>query len=87
MNVNERDWIYQTDTGPVLLPDFSQDTEHLIETLYLAYVAVNSPDWAEFIVQTPTPLNDEIAVNHYSKAVRLQTRNTIFRLLPATGRV
>jgi hypothetical protein len=87
MNANERDWIYQTDTGPVLLPDFSQETGSLIETLYLAYVAVNSPDWAEFIVQAPTPLNDEIAVNHYSKPVRLQTRNTIFRLLPAAGRV
>ena len=80
MNANERDDVYQTDTGPVLLPDFSGEYEHFIERFRRAYVAVNCPDWAEFIVQTPTPLTDDIAVNHYSEPVRLDTTNSIYRL-------
>jgi len=80
MNVSERDWIYQTDTGPVLFPDFSEPFDRLIETLQLAYVAYNCADWAEFIVQVPTPLNDEISVNHFSKSVRLDTKNQTLHL-------
>ena len=31
MNANERDMVYQTDTGPVLLPDLSAETEKLFD--------------------------------------------------------
>ena len=79
MNANERELIYQTDTGPVLLPDFSLEYSERIETFRLAYVALNSPDWAEFIVQVPTPVSEDISVNHYSKSVRFDSVNTIFR--------
>lgn len=80
MNTNERDNIYQTDTGPLLFPDFSIDFDHLMEAFRRAYVAFNSPDWAEFILQVPTPLTGDISVNHYSKTVCLDTQNTIFRI-------
>ena len=80
MNANERDNIYQTDTGPIIIPDFSMAFDHLMETFKWAYVAFNCPDWTEFILEAPTPLTDEISVNHYSKPLRLDTKNTVFRL-------
>lgn len=80
MNANERDYIYQTDTGPILFPDLSIPHDDVIETFRLAYVAYNNPDWAEFIVQVPTPINDELSVNHYSKAIHLKTQNSIVRV-------
>ncbi len=79
MNANEREWIYQVDTGPILFPDLSADSNSWIDSFHLAYVAFNRADWAEFILQTPTPLNDSISVNHYSRTVQMNTQNTIFR--------
>ncbi|MDQ7027089.1 MAG: hypothetical protein Q9P01_20625 [Anaerolineae bacterium] len=81
MNANERELIYQTDTGPILFPDFTLAEDELIANFRLAYVAFNSPDWAEVILQVPTPLNDDLSVNHYSKAVHLKTQNSIFRMI------
>ena len=80
MNASERHQVYQTDTGPIIIPDFSMKFDHMMETFKWAYVAFNSPDWTEFILQVPTPLTDEISVNHYSKPLRLDTKNTVFRL-------
>lgn len=79
MNANEREWIYQTDTGPVLFPDLSVDCRSWIDSFHLAYVAFNRADWVEFIVQAPSPLSDSISVNHYSRTVQMNSRNTIFR--------
>ena len=81
MNASERDNIYQTDTGPILFPDFSQPFTNIMESFQLAYVAYNGPDWAEFILRAPTPLTEEISVNHYSQTVHLVTQNSIIRLL------
>jgi hypothetical protein len=85
MNVNEKDLIYQTDTGPILLPDLSAErlrqSERLIETLDLAYSAFNSPTWAEFIINVPTPVAEGVSVNHYSRTRRIENaRNAIFEL-------
>ncbi len=79
MNANEREWIYQTDTGPVLFPDMGVDCRSWIDSFHLAYVAFNSADWAEFILQAASPLNEGISVNHYSRTVQMNSRNTIFR--------
>ena len=54
MNASERDDIYQTDTGPILLPDLSREPQDLLSGMELAYAAFNSPDWVEFIVRVPT---------------------------------
>ena len=80
INANERDTIYQTDTGPVLLPDFSGEPESMIERLELAYSAVNCPSWIEFIVRVPTPVSDDVSVYHYSKPVRFDATNRIIQV-------
>jgi hypothetical protein len=80
MNASERDFIYQTDTGPVLMPDFSREPDDLITGLEMAYVAFNCPDWAEFVVRVPTSVGEGIEVYHYSKFVRLDTQNQVIRV-------
>ncbi len=80
MNASERDLIYQTDTGPVLLPDFTREREDLISGLDLAFVAFNSPHWAEFIVRAPVSVGEETKVYHYARPVRYESENQVFRL-------
>lgn len=81
MNANERDWIYQTDTGPVLLPDFSCEPDALLPNLELAFAAFNCPEWIEFIVRAPTPIAEGISVYHYSRPVRFDgVRNQVIRV-------
>src|SRR4029078_5793086 len=46
-NVNERDNIYQTDTGPVLWPDLKREPDDLIAGFNLAFTAFNRPEWIE----------------------------------------
>ena len=83
INANERDWIYQTDTGPILFPDLEREPAALIEGLELAFSAFNAPGWTEFLVRTPTPVGDGIQVYHYSRSVHLSAANTLIRI---TGR-
>lgn len=79
-NVNERDNIYQTDTGPVLFPDLSRPPEELIAGLELAYSAFNGPEWIEFLVRVPTDVPGGARVHHYTKQVRMDgVRNRLFR--------
>jgi hypothetical protein len=81
MNANEVDWVWQTDTGPVLFPDLERDPEDILTGLDVAYVAVNNPDWAEFIVRKWTSVGDGVEVYHYSKAIRIDgVRNEVYRL-------
>ncbi len=72
VNFSERERFYQVDTGPVLVPDFSNDTNHMIEKFNTAYIAHCGADWAEFIVNVPTPLTEEIQVHHYSQPYRIE---------------
>lgn len=81
VNFSEREKYYQVDTGPVLLPDFSQPTRTPLEGCQLAYIAHNAPTWAECIVCVPTPLADNLKVHHYSKVVRLDgVRNRLIAM-------
>ena len=81
VNFSERERYYQVDTGPILLPDFAHDSKSLLEGCRLAYIAHNSPEWAEVIVCVPTPLTDSIKVHHYSENLRIeQTRNRLIGL-------
>lgn len=85
INANERDNIYQTDTGPIILPDLSPariaNAQRMIEVFDLAYSAFNCPEWAEFVINAPTPVTDQVSVNHYSKFRRIDnTRNTIIQI-------
>jgi hypothetical protein len=78
VNFSERERYYQVDTGPILIPDLEGEYNSLLEGCRLAYVAHNSPDWAEFIVCVRTPLADGISVHHYSQSIRIDgTRNRL----------
>jgi len=77
INANERDNIYQTDTGPILVPDFSKTPDQFIAGFDLAFSAFNCPSWIELLVRTKTPLENGIPVYHYSKSMRFEARNSI----------
>ncbi|MBP87940.1 MAG: hypothetical protein CMJ64_14655 [Planctomycetaceae bacterium] len=81
MNANERDWIYQTDTGPILLPDLSVEPDSLMERFEFAFAAFNCPEWIELIVRVPTQVADDISVFHYDRSLRLDVKNEVVRLL------
>lgn len=81
INLNERDWIYQTDTGPHLLPDLSRPADDLLGGMALAFSAFNVADWIECIVRVPTEIAGGAArVWHYSQPVRLDVRNEMLRI-------
>jgi hypothetical protein len=80
INANERDWIYQTDTGPHLLPDLSRSADDLLSGMRLAFSAFNVPEWIEFIVRVPTRVTDDVLVWHYSEPLRADVRNEMFRI-------
>ena len=77
INVSERYDFYQTDTGPVLYPDFTQPVQTLADSLYLAYSAFHSTEWVEFIVQRRTAVTEKIFVNHYSESLSMDCSNRI----------
>jgi len=84
MNVRPKDQKYQTDTGPVALPDLTRRYDPQIESLSLAYIAINAPDFADFVVESETPVlaeGKEVSkVFHYSKLLSLPAANRIFAL-------
>jgi hypothetical protein len=80
INANERDWVFQTDTGPVLFPDLTAEPEDLLTTLELAYAAFNDPGWIEFLVRVPTAVATDVHVYHYSRAVRCDAQNQVLRV-------
>lgn len=81
INANERDWVYQTDTGPVLLPNCELDPDDLISGMQLGFSAFSGPVWIEFIERVPTPISSDIAVYHYSKPFRMDALNSVVRLI------
>ena len=76
---------YQVDTGPLAYPDLSQQSERLIECLSLAFVAFNVPDFADFVIEALTPIDEKgvggqelCRVHHYSKIVNHDAENRLF---------
>jgi len=82
MNVNDANVMYQVDTGPILLPDFSSTKDRMVEQFSLAYVAYNRFDEAYFVIQEPTSIREdsEDKVSHYSKVVRFGASNSVIAL-------
>lgn len=80
MNASEREMFYQTDTGPILFPDLSCEPADLMINLELAFVAINRPTHAEFLVRAKTPIDHGIRVWHYSKPVFLEAATEIYAL-------
>jgi hypothetical protein len=87
INANEREWVYQTDTGPILFPDLDCEPDELLTRLELAFTAANNATWAEFIVRTRTPIADGIEVYHYAKPVRLDGIVNEFYRIPVAAPV
>jgi len=82
INLAERDRLHQTDTGPIILPDLSperlEQASLEIDVFDLAYSAWHAPDWAEFVIRTPTELDEGVSANHYSQTRHVEpTRNTL----------
>jgi len=80
INANERDSIYQTDTGPVLFPDLARTPVDLIAGFELAFVASNRADYAEFIVRARTSVAPAVDVYHYCKPIGLNCKNDLLSL-------
>ena len=83
INVNERDGIYQTDTGPVLLPDFDCDWNGMLDGFNLAFSAFNCRDWIEFLVRQPSSVADNVKVWHYNQSRRFDCVNHLYQLVPS----
>ncbi len=86
INYSERENVFQTDTGPIVLPDLRPqrlDAEsQLVGCLDLAYSAFNAADWIEFIVNVPVELSADIRVDHYAQPRRIEpVENTLFELV------
>lgn len=81
MNGNERDWVYQTDTGPILFPDFAAAWDEMQSNLQLAFSAFNCPEWIQVIVRRPTQIAEGVNVYHYCDSVRFDAKNEVLRLL------
>lgn len=79
MNVNDLQWLWQVDTGPVIVPDFGREVPLAIQRLDLAFVACNRPDRAEFVILRPAPVGDQMA-GHYSAVRKCAAANTVVRL-------
>lgn len=74
MNANDTRKRYQVDTGPLPYPDLDVSIDRHIERLWPAYVAYNTPDFADFVIQKPYAVTDStkhepFSVTHYSKIV------------------
>jgi hypothetical protein len=84
ININRERKQYQTDTGPVLLPDLTQRYEEPMDSLRLAYIAFNVPHFADFVVEVPTPVLDKgkpvASVYHFSELHTFTTDNKLFAL-------
>jgi hypothetical protein len=90
INANERDVVYQTDTGPILWPDLDREPPDLLPGLELAFTAANAADWAQIIVRRRTKIADGVEVYHYVDSIRVDDiANEFYRLpdgAPATRR-
>lgn len=85
INLAERDQLFQIDTGPILVPDLRAERiaaeRHFIGVFDLAYSAFHQDDWAEVVLRKPTPVADNVMVNHYSETRLLRpTRNLLLEL-------
>jgi hypothetical protein len=84
MNISLDRKLYQVDTGPIAFPDLSKRYDPQIDCLSLAFIAFNAPDFADFVVEQPTPATndgkDTPQVYHYSKPFSLKAKNRVLAL-------
>jgi len=81
MNISLERQMYQVDTGPVAFPDLASRPDPLIESLSLAFVAFNAPEFADFVIEQPTPVMEDTKelckIYHYGNPISLAAKNTV----------
>lgn len=84
MNISHVKKMYQVDHGPVALPDLSKRFEPQIDCLRLAFIAFNAQDFADFVIEGPTPVKvdgkEVVKVNHYSHLETYKSTNRVIAL-------
>ena len=82
VNINDARNIYQVDTGPLAFPDLEARTDRLAESIHLAFVAFNVAHFADFVIETSTPIHGDgrelCRVHHYSELRSLPALNTLY---------
>lgn len=82
MNISHPKKMYQVDTGPVALPDLSQRYSEMMDGIRLAYIAFNTDDFADFVIEVPTIIykgsREVDQVYHFSERISLKTSNKLF---------
>lgn len=78
INVHPARERFQIDTGPLPYPDAAAATGRLVNVFVPAFVAYQTLDQAEFIVQEPTPLASGASVNHYANTRAITARTVIY---------
>jgi hypothetical protein len=85
MNIHDETNSYQVDTGPLMFPDLSRRYPRLVDSLRPAYVAFNAPDFADFVVEVPTPVElgdaggpGAAMTHHFSDRISLPASNRVF---------
>ncbi|NIA16455.1 MAG: twin-arginine translocation signal domain-containing protein [Nitrospiraceae bacterium] len=90
MNISLDKTMYQVDTGPITFPDLTKRHDPMIDSLSLAFIAFNAPDFADFIIEQPTPVPTEdpaakCETYHYSKPFSLPAKNRVLALMGVAG--
>ncbi len=87
MNISLERKMYQVDTGPIALPDLGSRFDPAIESLRLAFVVFNAPHFADFVIEQPTAVVEDVQekckIYHYSNPISLPAKNTVFAVEPA----
>jgi hypothetical protein len=84
MNIHHEKDLYQTDTGPLAFPDLTRRQERTADGISLAFCAFNAPDFADFVIEEPTPLEqggaEAAKVYHYSRIISLEAANRLYAI-------
>ncbi|HEY4149858.1 MAG TPA: hypothetical protein VGM41_13055 [Chitinophagaceae bacterium] len=84
MNISHVKKVYQADNGPVALPDLSKRYDPEIACLSLAFIAFNTADFTDFVIEDATPVvvdgREAAKVYHYSRLLTLSSKNRILAL-------
>lgn len=81
VSTNRERNICQVDTGPVAFPDLSRHYERHVDGISLAFVAFNTPHFADFIIEVPTQIGEgerAYKIYHYSERLSLPARNRLY---------
>lgn len=81
MNISHEKRMYQVDTGPVVYADLSRRYADPIDSLSLAFVAFNTPTFADFVIEQPTPVVEDgvekCQILHYSAPISRPAKNSL----------